>query len=145
MRPFLAILLFIGVLFPCLAQTDSWSSLGMVQFKTEYNSDWGMETKIPTLSPIVKMLEGKELAVEGYIIPLTGEIAQYHFMLSKFPQNMCFFCGMAGPETAMQVFSKDKKKIAFTRDKVKVKGILRINETDQTNPLYTLEEAVVIN
>jgi hypothetical protein len=127
------------------AQNNTWATLGMVTFTTQYDPAFGIEIKKPTISPIVKTLEGKEIEVNGYIIPLTGKSEQSHFMLSKFPQNMCFFCGKAGPETAMQVFMENGRKVAYTDEKVSVKGILRINDSNENNLMYTLENASIID
>ena len=102
-----------------------------------------LETKKPRISAVVDKLDGKEIEVEGYIIPLTGQVTQSHFMLSKFPQSTCFFCGKAGPETAMQVFMKDNKKVKISERKVRVKGTLLINPKDASSLLYTLENAII--
>lgn len=123
----------------------AWNTLSMVTYERSYDETFGMDVEKPIVSPVIKMLDGKEIEVEGYIIPLTGKIEQSHFMLSRFPQSMCFFCGKAGPESAAQVFTAGGKKIPFTDEKVKVRGILRINVTDVTNLLYTIEEGVIIN
>ena len=122
---------------------DVWITLGLVTFKTTYNPELLMETKVPKISSAVEKLDGKEIEIEGYIIPLTGQVTQSHFMLSKFPQSTCFFCGKAGPETAMQVFMRDNKKIKITERKVKVKGTLYVNPKDAFSLLYTLENAVL--
>lgn len=122
---------------------DVWITLGLVTFKTTYNPELLMETKVPKISSAVEKLDGKEIEIEGYIIPLTGQVTQSHFMLSKFPQSTCFFCGKAGPETAMQVFMRDNKKVKITERKVKVKGTLYVNPIDAFSLLYTLENAVL--
>lgn len=124
---------------------DNWNTLGMVTISKEYDQSIGMEIQKPTVSVIAQQLDGKIVELSGFIIPLTGKLAQNHFMLSKYPQSMCFFCGKAGPETAAQVFMKNKKKVEFTEEKVTIKGILRINATDMNNLLYTLDQAEVIN
>ena len=123
----------------------AWNTLSMVTYQREFDATFGMDVEKPILNPIIRNFEGKEIELEGYIIPLTGKIEQSHFMLSRFPQSMCFFCGKAGPESAAQVFTKDGKKIAYTDKKIKVKGVLRINVTDITNLLYTLENGVIID
>jgi len=123
----------------------NWNTLGMVTISTEYDAALGMEVQKPTVSIIAQQMDGKEVVLSGFIIPLSGKLAQSHFMLSRYPQSMCFFCGKAGPETAAQVFTKDQKKIPFTEDKVTVKGILRINATDMNNLLYTIDQAEMIN
>ena len=122
---------------------DIWFTLGMVTFETSYDPEYMLETKKPKISSVVDKLDGKEIEVEGYIIPLTGQVTQSHFMLSKFPQSTCFFCGKAGPETAMQVFMKDNKKVKITERKVRVIGTLLINPKDASSLLYTLENAVI--
>lgn len=122
----------------------NWNTLGMVTLTTEYDASLGMEVQKPTVNIIAQQLDGKKILLSGFIIPLSGKLAQSHFMLSKYPQSMCFFCGKSGPETAAQVFMKDKKKVAFTEEKVTVKGILRINATDINNLLYTLDQAEII-
>jgi len=125
-----------------LAQSkDMWTILGMVTFTSSYNPDLLIETKIPKISGAIEKLDGKEIEIEGYMIPLTGQVTQSHFMLSKYPQSTCFFCGKAGPETAMQVFMKDNRKVKITERKVKVKGTLYINPKDASSLLYTLENA----
>lgn len=126
------------------SQSSTWSTLGMVNTVTSFDAEFGMEIKKVKVSAVAKSLEGKEIEVDGYIIPLKGKLDQNHFMLSKFTQNMCFFCGKAGPETAMQVFLANGKKVAYSDDKIKVKGILRINENDPGGLLYTLDDAVLI-
>lgn len=122
---------------------DMWSILGMVTFQSTFNQEYMMETKIPKISPSVEKIDGSVIEVEGYIIPLTGQLTQSHFMLSKFPQSTCFFCGKAGPETAMQVFMRDNKKVKINERKVKVRGTLIVNPKDASSLLYTLEDAII--
>ncbi len=138
-------LLFLTITVSITAQSkDAWGTLGMVTLSKEYDEALGMEIQKPTVSIVTQQLDGKEIELSGFIIPLTGKLAQSHFMVSKFPQSMCFFCGKAGPETAIQVFMKNNEKIEFTEDKVSVKGILRINATDMNNLLYTLDQATML-
>lgn len=126
------------------SQKSAWATLGIVSVTSSYDAAYGIETKKVKVSPVVRMLEGKEIEVEGYFIPLTGKLAQNHFMISKFNEKMCFFCGKAGPETAAQVFLADNMTQAYSDEKIKVVGILRINEGDPGGLLYTLEKSRVI-
>jgi hypothetical protein len=128
-----------------VSSQDMWSTLGMVTFDRTFDAEFGMDMMTPNYNPVVLALNGKEVEVEGYFIALNGKNEQNHFMLSKFPQSTCFFCGKAGPETAMQVFLADGKKQKYSDEKIKVKGILRINTTDPTGLLYTLEQAKSID
>ncbi|MCH2082116.1 MAG: DUF3299 domain-containing protein [Saprospiraceae bacterium] len=122
-----------------------WGILSDVQIEKEYDDMIGMEIIRPTFSPLITAMEGKEVVVKGYIIPLEGKKKQGHFMFSAFPYNMCFFCGKAGPESAMQVFTKKGKAVTYTEDAVHVKGILRLRRNDITGLIYALENAELVN
>lgn len=120
---------------------DSWATLSLVTFESTFDDDFGMDMLIPSYSPIIMAMDGTEIEMEGYFIALDGKKKQNHFMLSKFPQSTCFFCGKAGPETAMQVFLANNKQQEYSDEKIKVKGTLRVNTTDPAGLLYTLEGA----
>ena len=123
---------------------NTWNTLGMVTFKSEFDASIGREIKKPTVQAPALKLNGIEITIEGYFIPLDGKNAQSHFMLSKYTQNMCYFCGKAGPETAMQVFMANSKKVKYSDEKIKLTGTLRINQNDPNSLLYTLEDAKLI-
>jgi hypothetical protein len=112
MKRFLILLLllsFFGTKRGLIAQATIWNTLGMVTYESKYDESTFVEIKKPKISSTVEKVDGTVIIVEGFIIPLSGQVTQSHFMLSKFPQATCFFCGKAGPETAMQVFMKDNK------------------------------------
>ena len=126
------------------AQDTAWANLSMVTKSKEYDINYGMEIEVITPGIIAQQLNNKEIKVSGYIIPLTGKIEQSHFMFSRYPQNMCFFCGLAGPETAMQVFTKDEKKLKYTSEKITLTGTLQINQDEASGLIYTLRNGEVI-
>jgi len=102
---FLVVLIAICAKAPCLsAQESTWQVLQGVTFTTEYDERLGIDVKKPTFGPWVEAIAGKEIEVQGYVIPLQGKIDQSYFMFSALSYSMCFFCGKAGPETAMEVF-----------------------------------------
>lgn len=137
-------ILLIGLASNGLTQTGNiWNTLSLVTFETAYDPEYMLEIKKPKVSSLVEKLDGTVIEVEGYIIPLTGQISQSHFMLSKFPQSTCFFCGKAGPESAMQVFMSNNTKIKISERKVKVRGTLIVNPKDASSLLYTLEDASI--
>jgi len=140
----------LALAFICMSLTplhqhkDMWNVLAMVKFNSRFDPATLLETQIPEVSPAVEKWNGEQISIEGYIIPLTGQTQQSHFMLSRYPQSTCFFCGKAGPETAMQVFMKNQKKVKISERKVKVKGILYVNPKDINSLLYTLDEAEIL-
>jgi len=127
-------------------ETNPWLSLAMVQKESHFDEMMGMEiTEAIPMIPAQK-LDGTEITLNGYMIALSAKTtAESHFMFSRYPQNMCFFCGAAGPESAMQVFMKDGTKIKHSKDKVKVKGTLQIQKNDASGLIYFLLDAVLID
>ncbi len=145
--------LFFALLFLSIGASDftqdekqnPWLSLAMVEKENTYDEFLGMEIiKAVPMLPAQK-LDGEELILSGYMIALSAKTeAESHFMFSRYPQNMCFFCGAAGPESAMQVFMKDGKKIKHSKDKVKVKGRLQIQKNDASGLIYFLLDAELV-
>ena len=144
LNSFIKAVWFISLSATIIQSKDMWLTLSLVTFQTSYDAEYAMEIKKPKVSIAVEKLDGTEIEIEGYIIPLTGQLSQSHFMLSKFPQSTCFFCGKAGPESAMQVFMKDNVKIKISERKVKVRGTLLVNPKDVNSLLYTMEDGIII-
>ena len=119
-----------------------WKTLSRITYKKEYDELMGFKIDKPVFSDKVKALEGKEITVKGYIIPVEGYKSHKEFIFSAFPYNMCFFCGGAGPETVMEVEAKEPVK--YQAESVILKGVLRLNEDDINRLMYKIEDAVLV-
>jgi len=119
-----------------------WKTLSKITFKKEYDELMGFKIDKPVFSKIVKELEGKEVTIKGYIIPVEGYKSHTEFIFSAFPYNMCFFCGGAGPETVMEVVAKEPVK--YSAEQVVLKGKLKLNADDINRLMYLMEDAILI-
>jgi len=119
-----------------------WKTLAKITYKKEYDELMGFKIDIPVFSDAIKNLEGKEVEVKGYIIPVEGYKSHNEFIFSAFPYNMCFFCGGAGPETVMEVVSTDPVK--YTAEQIVLKGKLTLNADDINRLMFQLTEAKLI-
>ena len=143
-RSLLTIALLFVVGFTALAQNQStWKVLSKVQIEKRFDELLNYEIDFPTFSDEVKALNGKEIVLEGWIIPFDELRGENYFVLSALPFANCFFCGGAGPETVLEVFSE--KNIKFTEKRIKVKGILNINADDPMKLMYILQKAELID
>ena len=124
-----------------IGQPSPWLTLSMVDKTTKFDEFLGMETTQVTPGPVAKTLNQKEIEISGYMIALDVKREQTHFMFSRYPQNMCFFCGAAGPESAMQVFMANDVELEHTTDKIVLRGILNVQQGDPTGLIYTLTQA----
>jgi hypothetical protein len=96
----------------------------------------------PVFSASAKTLAGKSVVLPGYMVPFENGIKGSVFMLSSLPLNACFFCGVGGPESVVEVHLK--KEVTYNERPLEVKGILRLNDKDPDKVMYILEEAEVI-
>jgi hypothetical protein len=125
------------------AQENMWKTLGKITYKKQYDEMLGFKVDVPVFSQEVQSLEGKEVTIKGYIIPVEGYKSHKEFIFSAYPYNMCFFCGGAGPETVMEI--KAKSPVPFTAEPVTVKGVLHLNATDVNRLMYSLSQAEKVN
>ena len=97
----------------------------------------------PIFTEDIKKLDGKEIQVEGYVIPV-DEKGRY-CALSANPYASCFFCGKAGPASVMTIKFKKKNKTFKTDDYIQFKGTLELNYNDINDFYYILNEAEEVN
>ncbi len=123
-------------------QPSLWKTLAKITYKKQMDELMGFKVDVPVFSQDVKDLDGAEVKIRGYIIPIEGYKSHTEFILSAYPYNMCFFCGGAGPETVMQVTALSG--IEYTAEPIVIKGILRLNDTDINKLMYALEEVELV-
>lgn len=119
-----------------------WNTLAKITYKKEYDEMMGFKIDVPVFSPEVKALDGKEVTIKGYIIPVEGYKSHKEFVFSAFPYNMCFFCGGAGPETVMEIMADEA--IKYTTDPITIKGKLALNDSDINRLIYAMTEVVMV-
>jgi hypothetical protein len=123
---------------------DTWKTLGKVTFKTKKDPMLGYDVDVPIFGKEVKELEGKIIEIRGYIIPVEGYKQQGYFVFSAYPYNLCYFCGGAGPETVMEVFTKKGTTVKYTAKPITIKGKLVLNSKDVNKLMYLMEDAVLV-
>jgi hypothetical protein len=119
--------------FPSLV----WPKLYDIRY--EKAADKLGEYEKPIFSSAVKALNGKMVTLPGYMIPFENGTKGNVFMLSSLPLNACFFCGVGGPESVVEI--RLKQAISYTEKPIEVKGVLRLNDTNPDKMIYTLEQA----
>lgn len=116
----------------------TWASLKDVSFESAYDKNADTYYQKPTFGPDILALEGSEIAITGYVIPV--DINLNYYVLSAFPFASCFFCGGAGPESVMDL--QLKKERTFKNDeRIRFCGTLKLNKTDFYALPFLLEGA----
>jgi uncharacterized membrane protein YcgQ (UPF0703/DUF1980 family) len=124
-------------------QLTGWELLSTVKWERVYDDMLGQETEVADFSEQLKLRAGTEITVSGFVIPLEAGKEQRFFVLSRFPYQSCFFCGAAGPETVAEVYPSNSRDDLQPDQKITVKGILTLNETDPMHLSYIIKQAEI--
>ena len=119
-----------------------WKTLSKITYEKKFDELLGFKVDVPVFSEGIRALEGEIVEVSGYIVPVEGYKSHTEFIFSAFPYNMCFFCGGAGAETVMEVYSAEP--IKYQTEVLTIKGILELNNTDINQLMYILKDAVLV-
>lgn len=121
-----------------LQDVNPWKLLADVDFKIK-RSEKGYEVPYPVFGEQSMSLKGKTISLRGYIIPLEEIGDQNYFMFSSLPFSSCFFCGGAGPETVIEVYSSES--IGYSANLLEIEGKLELNNDDPDHHMYILRNA----
>lgn len=124
------------------AQENLWKTLSKITYEKKFDELLGFKVDVPVFGDETKSLEGEIVEVSGYIVPVEGYKSHTEFVFSAYPYNMCFFCGGAGPETVMEVTSKEPVK--YSTERIKLRGKLLLNSDDINRLMYVLVDAEVV-
>ncbi|MCP4443100.1 MAG: hypothetical protein GY810_29690 [Aureispira sp.] len=122
-----------------------WDVFLKLKFDIQYDEAIDDVVFKPQFTKDITDLEGKQIEIKGYIVPsdvVATAMGESNgdgsmFMLSAYPASSCFFCGGGGPESVMEVYPK--KPIPYTKEVVKLKGTLELNQTDYLRMAYILK------
>ena len=145
MRFLLSLFLIVGSLSVSGQTLVGWNTFAQVKFHRQYSETFGFEVNVkpPEFSKELMALNGKEIKVKGYVIPVDAELGMY--MVSANPFANCFFCGNAGPETVVELFPNGRFPRFSTDQMVTFKGILQINTQGEMNAVpYQMFQAEII-
>ena len=85
------------------AQTAlEWTDFTNISFVTAPSPTEGYSYMKPIFQDRLMELDGKEVQVTGYVIPL--DVEGYQYVISAYPNSSCFFCGGAVKESVVVLF-----------------------------------------
>jgi len=92
----------------------------------------------PMFSDELRELNGREVKVQGFMMPLDNSEKQQHFLVSRTPPS-CFYCLPGGPESVIEV--KAQRPMEFSFDPVVLSGDMQLVENSDMGLFYRLEDA----
>jgi hypothetical protein len=106
----------------------TWKALTDVQFKEVYVPELDAYYWKPTFGASVKAIEGKEVFITGYVIPV--DVDDNFYVVSRYPYANCFFCGGGGPESVVDIQFAGKNRQYKTDERLTFKGKFKLNADD---------------
>jgi hypothetical protein len=124
-----------GIFKPLPERNDvvSWKLLSQVELVKQ------KDRYVAQFSSNVTALNKKEVKMQGFMLPLQMGDKQTHFVLTAMPQT-CSFCMPGGPESMVEV--KSKQPVKYTFDVIVMGGKLEVLKDDPTGVFYRLTDAV---
>ncbi len=122
------------------AKELTWKMLTDVEFKDVYLEELDAYYWKPTFGQSIKDLEGDEVFITGYIIPVDYD--ENFYVLSRYPFANCFFCGGAGPESVIDLRFANENRKYKTDERLTFKGKFKLNADDVYQMNYILLEAI---
>ena len=118
----------------------NWPDLADVQFSEKFSNSLGIKYYQANFGEDLKAMEGEDVIIMGYLIPLDALGETY--ALSKNPFSACFFCGAAGQETVVELRIKaDFIQRYQTDERRDFKGRLQLYESSLEQFNYVLLDA----
>ncbi len=116
-----------------------WKLLMDIKYRLRYFKELDMEIYAPIFGKAQKMLNGKEVIIEGFVIPFYEE--EEFLTLSANPYASCFFCGKASPASVISMYLSKKSRRYKMDDFKKFRGTLHLNSDDPKEFYYILKDA----
>ena len=116
--------------------SDTWKTLADVKFQMRG------DVYYPSFGGKVKALGGKPVEIAGYLFPFEETRWSKHFGLSSLPLSACFFCGVGGPETVVEV--EARTPIKQSDKPIRIRGTLVLNDTNAEKMVYIVTGAELV-
>ena len=121
---------------------EGWDIFLGITYEWRYFEIIEEQLLTPVFDEELRSMEGKEISLSGYFIPLELDSS---FILSALPYSSCFFCGGGGAETVAQINIYPVPDDFEPDQFIKVKGKLKLNDTDLDYMNLILEESKILN
>jgi uncharacterized protein len=112
-----------------------WDTLGKTTVL--WSEDDAVTTLVP---PEVEALDGKEVKLAGFMVPIEAELPMRRFLLIEYPAD-CAFCAAAGTDPSHVVEVQSSSGIDWLDEQVTVSGRLEVVRNDLDGLVYRLHEA----
>jgi hypothetical protein len=133
-----------------LARRNDLARLPAIRADGVNTLPWGVLTATtldrnsrPTFHQHLRALDGKKVALTGFLQPIGDDPDTGAFLLIEYPVG-CWFCEVPEPTGVVLVELPAGKSATFTKNQVKVTGKLALNGADPENFMFTVRDAAIV-
>jgi hypothetical protein len=112
------LMLVVGVADTAAQSALSWAALGRVR----------SQSNRPVFDRAVTALNGRQVRLSGFMLPLEQNARQSYFLLTAVPMTDCFYCIPNGPESFVEV--RMAQPTTFTYNRITITGRLQLLRDD---------------
>ena len=141
MTKYLIIFLFLFTKTAIAQEEIDWNTLSDVEFTDVYMEEVDEYFLYPHFGPTIRQLAGKKVKIRGFVLAI--DPTENYYILSKGPFSSCFFCGVGGPETIVELEMKSSKEVFIMDEVATITGILKLDSDDIYQCNYILQDAEV--
>ena len=106
-----------------MVKSSLWKKIGQIEYDVIDDYEY-----YPIFTPDLKQLNGEEVKLRGYMVPLEEGVVHSTFLLSVLPINQCYFCGKNGIPMMVEVYMR--KAIRYTDGVIEISGKMSLNRTN---------------
>ena len=110
---------------------ETWEIINQLMYKVEYEDKAGEPTITPLFPDALKALQGNQVSLQGYLVPIASSRTHQRFMLSVLPIFQCMFCGQGEIPPMVEVVLAGEP-IPFTEVPLIVNGEVYLNSDTST-------------
>lgn len=118
---------------------ETWETFDLLMYKVETKQ--GKKTYTPYFPPALADLGGKQVTIQGYLIPIQSGFRHNRFLLSVLPIHQCMFCGTDGIPAMVEVTLANNKKERISEKPISIRGKVILNSTDRTRVEILLDQS----
>ena len=120
-----------------------WEVIDKLMYKVSKEN--GKTIYTPHFPAELQRLDGKEVTLKGYMVPIKPGRSHHVFLLSVLPIYQCMFCGQNGIPPMVEINMVNEKKVIFTEQVITIRGKIYLNAKDSKRTEVQIHQAVVVS
>ncbi|MEI5983740.1 hypothetical protein VJ786_02370 [Sphingobacterium sp. PU5-4] len=121
---------------------SAWETFDLLMYRV--TTEKGKKVYAPHFPPRLEAMDGKMVALQGYVVPIKPGFRHNRFLLSVLPIDQCMFCGQDGIPAMVEVTLSGGKKVRASDRPILIRGKTVLNGMDRKRVEIWIEKASIV-